>query len=406
MQQQSRIFFGWWVLIAIGYSLFVGAGMIFYAMSVLLEAIVSSTGYSVAQISVANTIFLVAGGVAGIAVSELISRYDARYCVIGGSLFIAVIYYALPWANSLSGIYLAYAALGVGYAMTALVPATTLVARWFVRRRALALALTQSGLSLGGILATPLLAQSLELHGVEGMRAPWAMTVILINIPMAFFLLRPSPESMGLLADGDKRADDSDAVPQTGMAAAQALRSRFFYLSSLAALLALMAQVGTIAHVFTWALERAEADTAAVTVALVALCSFTGRLICGAILDRLNLFVFVLTIYAWQAVAMFGMAVVDGTYAVLALTALFGFTVGNILMAQPLLLAAAFGMRDFARILSVQQLLMTCGFALGPMSIGLIYDFGGGYANGFFFVGLCSLAALASLFAAGDPEKA
>ena len=33
VREQQGIFFGWWVLIAIGYSLFVGAGMIFYAMS-------------------------------------------------------------------------------------------------------------------------------------------------------------------------------------------------------------------------------------------------------------------------------------------------------------------------------------------------------------------------------------
>ena len=40
-EPKSQFFFGWWVLIAIGYSLFVGAGMIFYAMSVLLENIVA-----------------------------------------------------------------------------------------------------------------------------------------------------------------------------------------------------------------------------------------------------------------------------------------------------------------------------------------------------------------------------
>ena len=112
-----------------------------------------------------------------------------------------------------------------------------------------------------------------------------------------------------------------------------------------------MAQVGTIAHVFKWALERADGETAAITVATLAFCSLTGRLICGAVLDRLNLFVFVMIIYALQAVAMFGMALVEGALAVLMLTAFFGFTVGNVLMAQPLLVATAFGVRDFPRIL-------------------------------------------------------
>lgn len=87
--KRPSFFFGWLVLVAIGYSLFIGAGMIFYAMSVLLETIVAATGFSVAQISGANTLFLVAAGFAGIGVGELISRYDVRYCVVIGTLVIA-----------------------------------------------------------------------------------------------------------------------------------------------------------------------------------------------------------------------------------------------------------------------------------------------------------------------------
>ena len=230
VQKQQGIFFGWWVLIAIGYSLFVGAGMIFYAMSVLLEALVATRGFSVAQISGANTMFLVVGGLGGIAVGELISRYDARYCIAAGTIFIAVTYYWLPAAHSLFAIYSAYAALGVGYAMTALVPATTLVARWFVRRRALAIALTQSGLSLGGILLTPMLARALELDGMDGLRAPWISVAILLNVPLALLLLRPDPQTMGLNPDGDADDPQGENAPQQGMAAAQAVRSKFFLL--------------------------------------------------------------------------------------------------------------------------------------------------------------------------------
>ncbi|MGB2449091.1 MAG: MFS transporter, partial [Parvibaculales bacterium] len=262
----------------------------------------------------------------------------------------------------------------------------------------------QSGLSLGGILLTPMLARVLELDGMDGLRAPWTMAVILLNIPLALFLLRPEPQAMGLNPDGDADDPQGENAPQQGMAAAQAMRSKFFLFSAAAAFLALMAQVGTIAHVFKWALERADGETAAITVATLAFCSLTGRLICGAVLDRLNLFVFVMVIYALQAVAMFGMALVEGALAVLMLTAFFGFTVGNVLMAQPLLVATAFGVRDFPRVLSLHQLAMNGGVALGPVAIGLIYDFGGGYGNAFVFVGLCSVSAMACLHNAGDPK--
>jgi len=402
--KSPQFFFGWLVLLAIGYSLFVGAGMIFYAMSVLLETIVAATGFSVAQISGANTLFLVAAGFAGIGVGELISRYDVRYCVVIGTLVIAGAYGLLPDVSTLPEIYGVYVLLGIGYSMTALVPATTLVARWFVRRRALGLALTQSGLSLGGVLLTPALAQMLKTGGIEMLHSGWVFWVILANVPLAMAFMRPSPQAMGLLPDGDVQDGQEDTTMTQGLSAGEAVRSRFFRWSASASILALMAQVGTIAHVFKWGLERADAETAAITIASVAFCSLIGRLICGAILDRLNLYKFVLTVYLLQAATLFAMSMAQGELAVLAMTMLFGFTVGNILMVQPLLVAAAFGLRDFPRILSYQQLIMNFGVAMGPIAIGLIYDFGGGYGNAFVFVSFCSVAAFAALWMARSPD--
>jgi len=402
--KRPSFFFGWLVLVAIGYSLFIGAGMIFYAMSVLLETIVAATGFSVAQISGANTLFLVAAGFAGIGVGELISRYDVRYCVVIGTLVIAGAYGLLPMVSTLPEIYGVYVLLGIGYSMTALVPATTLVARWFVRRRALGLALTQSGLSLGGVLLTPALAQMLKTGGIDMLHSGWVFWVILANVPLTLAFLRPSPQAMGQLPDGDAHDGQSEDTMTEGLSASEALRSRFFRWSASASILALMAQVGTIAHVFKWGLERADAETAAITIASVAFCSLVGRLICGAVLDRLNLFKFVLSVYLLQAATLFAMSMAQGELAVLAMTMVFGFTVGNILMVQPLLVAAAFGLRDFPRILSYQQLIMNFGVASGPIAIGVIYDFGGGYGNAFVFVSLCSLAAFGALWIARAPE--
>jgi MFS family permease len=402
--KRKKPFFGWFVLLSIAYSLFIGAGFIFYAMSVLLETIIATTGFSVAQISMANTIFLIASGFAGIIVGELIARFDTRYTVVGGTLLIVATFWLLPLAENLMHIYGIYIALGLGYAMTALVPATTLTARWFIRRRALAIALTYSGLSLGGILLTPVLADLLAAQGLMATRSLWVLGLVLANVPLSLYLMRPTPHAMGLTPDGDALLEGEANPAEQGMAASQALRSRFFFLFGTASLFALMTQVGTIAHVFKWGLERANSDIAAITVASLAFCSLTGRLVCGAFLDRLNLFRFVLGLYLVQSVAMFGMAVAQGGVWVLSMTVLFGLTVGNILMAQPLLAAAAFGMRDFPRILSVQQLVMNAGVALGPIAIGLIYDYGGGYQNAFSFVGLCSLVAFAALWQAGPPE--
>jgi MFS family permease len=73
-------------------------------------------------------------------------------------------------------------------------------------------------------------------------------------------------------------------------------------------------------------------------------------------------------------------------------------------MSQPLLIGRAFGTRDFPRILSYNQLIMNFGVALGPILIGAIYDFGGGYQNAFLVVGGSSILAFFCLLAAGSPD--
>ena len=398
-------FFGWAVLLAVTYSLFIGAGAVFYAMSVLLRAIIAETGFSVAQISTATTIFLTTGGLAGIAIGELISRYDARYVVSTGSVIIVMSFWLLPEISSLTSIYFTYILLGLGYSMTALVPATTIVARWFVRRRALAIALTQSGLSLGGILLTPILANMLDTNGLEALRHPYLLAAILFNIPLVILLMRPSPQSMGQHPDGDKIASADDNPHNMGLLAAQALRSRFFLWCALAAICTLLVQVGTIAHIYNWGLERANPSIAAITVASLAFSSMIGRLVCGFILHRINLFYFALSIYSIQAIAALGIAMAQGTMLVLVATICFGITVGNGLMAQPLLIGAAFGGRDFARILSYHQLVMNIGVAAGPVIIGVIYDYGDGYRTAFLTMSLISLCAVGALYRAGAPEQ-
>lgn len=395
-------FFGWAVLPAICYSLFIGAGLIFYAMSVLLETLVAQSGFSVSEISAANTIFLLVGGLAGILVGELIARFDVRWTVSAGSILIATAYWFLPGINSLSGIYAIYVLLGLGYAMTALIPATTLVARWFVRKRALALALTQSGLSLGGILLTPMLATSLSQSGLVALQQPLFIGIILLNIPLCLWLMRPSPEAMGQRPDGDTLIEQAESGD--GWAATAAVKTGFFRFAVLAAIFALMAQVGTIAHLYNWALIRADAGAAAGMVAVLALASFLGRLICGTFLDRIDLFRFALLLYLAQALILILIAFAQGVWAVGVVSFAFGLTVGNILMLQPLLIGAAFGTRDYARLLSYFQLLMNFGVATGPVLIGLIFDITGGYQGAFLAVATAALLALFSMAKAGPPE--
>jgi MFS family permease len=90
----------------------------------------------------------------------------------------------------------------------------------------------------------------------------------------------------------------------------------------------------------------------------------------------------------------------SGTF-VLGAALFFGATVGNLLMLQPLLLAEAFGVREYPRIYSFSQLLSTLGVALGPALLGVLFDVTGGYTVPYLVAALASVVAWAAVLGSG-----
>ena len=106
---------------------------------------------------------------------------------------------------------------------------------------------------------------------------------------------------------------------------------------------------------------------------------------------------------------MFSLAFADTTTTIFAAIILFGATVGNILMLQPLLIAERFGVRDYPRIYSRAQLYALVGTAGGPLLLGWLHDLSGDYELSYMVAGLCSGAAVLVFLIAGpanEPEPA
>jgi len=111
--------------------------------------------------------------------------------------------------------------------------------------------------------------------------------------------------------------------------------------------------------------------------------------------------------FAGQSLALVVLALAAGRLALLTGAALFGLTVGNVLMLQPLLLVNAFGTREYGRIYSVSQLITALGVAAGPALVGLIEEASGGYAVAYLVAAISSCVGLGILaLGTGGPPAA
>jgi MFS family permease len=401
MPSLRRVFYGWYVVAAVLVITTAFSGFIFYNLSVLLAAFVAEKGFPVALASSATASFFVAAGFAGVAAGWLVDRIDARLVIAGGAGIAAL---ALASVGALAATWQLFAfhvVLGFAHGMCGLVPVTTVIARWFNVRRALAFSIGSTGLSLGGIAVTPLVALAVERHGLEA-AAPWmALGLFLGIVPLTLLVVRPSPQSMGLAPDGMSRAEASAAPVAPSTSLAEALHHGYFYAVSVAYLFVLGAQVAGIAHVYRLATTRDGAETAALALGVMAACSTIGRLIGGTMLLKLPARAFALAMMAMQALALASLAFAHGRWTIILGVTVLGLSMGNSLMLHPLLLVERFGTRDYGRIYALSQLMSVWGLAGGATLVGLIYEASGGYELPYGAISLASLIGLAVLAAYG-----
>ena len=401
-----RTFYGWYVAYALMVVSTMTAGFLFYNVSVLLEAFVAERGFPVGLASFATGIFFVAAGVAGLIVGQIINRIDARKIIIASAAVTALALAFVGFLRTPAQLIAFYVVLGFCYGGCGLVTASTIVARWFDAKRPQALSVASTGLSLGGILITPFVAYFIKTYGLAA-AGPWLGGIFFLGVvPVTLLLVRASPHDMGLRPDGAEAMPGvTGMAPLTGVSFSKAWKSRFFAAVTLAYVFSLGAQVGAIAHIFRLVVTRADAQLAAASVALLASTSLVGRLIGGQLLSKIPARAFTIALMANQAVALVFLAFAETKVMLLAGVALFGFTIGTILMMHQLLVAEAFGSREYGRIYSVSQLVTVIGVAAGPALIGFIFEASGGYEMPYLATAVSTLIGAAILTLAGPARR-
>jgi MFS family permease len=401
-----RTFYGWYVAYGLMVVSTMTAGLLFYNVAVLLEAFVAERGFPVGLASVATGLFFVASGVAGLLVGQIINRVDARKIIVASAVVTALALASVGFLRTPAELIAFYVVLGFCYGGCGLVTASTIVARWFDTKRPQALSVANTGLSLGGILITPFAAYFIKAYGLAA-AGPWLGAIFFLGVvPVTLLFVRASPHDMGLRPDGAEAMPGvAGGTPLAGISFSKAWKSRFFAAVTLAYVFSLGAQVGAIAHIFRLVVTRADAELAALAVALLAGTSLVGRLVAGQLLTKISARAFTIALMANQSMALAFLAFAETRTALLVGVALFGVTVGTILMMHQLLIAEAFGSREYGRIYSVSQLVTVIGVAAGPALIGFIFVASGGYAWPYLATAVSTLVGATILMLAGPARR-
>ncbi|MBI3795483.1 MAG: MFS transporter [Deltaproteobacteria bacterium] len=391
---------GWLVVGGCCTSVLIGPALVSSTFSVFFAALLESVPWSRASIAFAYSLYVLTYGLSGPIVGRWCETFGPKKVFLGGAVLIATGGALLSMVQQVWQFCLLYGALGVTAGMTGVVPVTTLVSRWFVDNRGLALGVAFSG-TTGAFFLSPL-ASSLVVH------LGWRQAYLLLGVGAGLILfgtilatVQDAPMSKAVWSErpGD-RSQPAPRQAKVGFASKEALWTQPFWLLAGSGLLFFCALSGVFAHVIPLALDKGLAKgLAALSLGVMIGMGTVGKVGMGYLADRYAAGKLLLWTFLLQAVAVLLVVWGEGTILFWTFVILFGIAQGGALTLAPLVLANLFGSSALGSLVGTYWLIATVGSLVGPPTAGALRDATGTYTLvlTLFAVALCGAALLVGL---------
>jgi MFS family permease len=407
-QNRSKIFYGWWVVLASGIGLFLCYGPILtFTFSVFFNSLVHEFNWTRGEISLAYSLSMLAFGVAQPFVGRLVDKLGSRKVILPSVLIFGTSFASLYFLSSRVGhFYAVYIAMGlVGGGTTSMVYFKVLT-RWFSRKRGLVIGLALAGNGLSAFFM-PSLAQALiDWAGWREAYALIGLMVIGITLPVVMLLLEEFPERRGLLPDGDTDAStqtsDDNPKQQQEKGGLSALRTPAFWFMAPAFLLMSMSLVGTLTHLVPMLTDRGILQqSAAFAASVLGGATLIGRIGIGYLLDRFQAPRVAMSLFIAAAVGVF--ILLTGAAGILAFVGAFLVGIGSSFDSViPYMVSRFFSLPAFAETYGYVVAVNVVGWMAGPLIMGVSFDQIGSYD--WVLVGflVCMLTAATLMFLLGS----
>jgi len=234
MSARSRVHYAWIILGVTFLTLLASAG-VRAAPGVLIIPLEQEFHWSRATISFAISVNILLYGLMGPFAGALMQRFGVRRTTMTAMALLAVgVGLATQVRAAWQLILLWGVVVGLATGMVAIVLGATVVNRWFVERRGLALGILTASTATGQLVFLPMLASMIESHGWRS--SVWIVAAgAALMIPIVALLMRDRPSDVGAVPFG-ATTDDVIAPPKANPAAAalaalrDGARSRDFWL--------------------------------------------------------------------------------------------------------------------------------------------------------------------------------
>ncbi len=407
LQTRARgVYYGWWIVAASAGIQLLQAGLMQQAYGAYVSVLRADFGWSATALAFGYSLQPVQNGLLGPVQGWMIDRWGPRPVMRAGMLLFGLAFLAFSQVNSLLTFYIVLVLIALGSSLAGFMSIMTTLVQWFERRRATAMSISQTGMSVGGMLV-PLVAWSLTSIGWRETAFICGLIVLCVGLPLTQ-VIRSHPEAYGLRPDGASPSDvqpdpstseqPASSVERVEFTPRQALRTRAFWFISFGHAMALLVVSAVMVHLILHLEDERgfSLSQAATVVSVMTLITALGQLGGGFLGDRFDKRIIAALAMFGHSAGLLALAWGDAFIWVVVFTLAHGTAWG---MRGPLMQAMRadyFGRRHFGTIMGYSSLIISLGMVMGPLVAGFMADRFGNYQYG--FTALAVLAAFGSIF--------
>ena len=412
---RPRLFYGWYIVGAAFLANISCAFFLSSTLSVLLKPVTADLGVSRGIFSLLRSGEHLLYAAMAPWVGSKLDRYGPRGMMVVGAVLSAIGFLLLGQVQS----FLQFASvrmtlMAVGHALVCYFVVNVTVARWFVRMRGRAVAISHMGHGVAKVtisLVVAWLLTSIEWRQVWTLFG--GLVVVLAVVPVAIFMRR-SPEDMGLHPDGDAEPEQPDAKvhgqgqtvrtggepePDIRWTRKEVRRTSTFWLIILVFGMVDMGITGLNLHVVAHVSDLGYTYyQAAMAMTVIAGTQLASGLLWGFASERISVRKVISFLFVVEAIGLSVATTAQDLWTIYLGFFLYGLGLGGVQVLEEVMWANYFGRLSLGTVRGAALQIVLLFGVCGPPFFGFLNDYTGSYRTSLFvFIAVLLVSSVLTL---------
>ena len=381
MTENKKVFYGWIILIACIFLMGLGYAPLVSCASLFISPVTEDLGFARGAYTITTSIASLMMAFMSPVIGKLMAGKDMRKTIVICTILNCLVYLFYSMSSQLWQFYLTAMLVGITECGCTMVPVSCLITNWFKKARGTAISIALAGSGIGGAIISPILTMVIQNMGWRPAFVIFGIVMIVVEVPVALFLMRPRPEDMNLQPYGadenapqDVEHKDDDGVPLSALK-----KYPFFWIYWVGMFVMGLVGFGSLGQLAASLTDAYGQGFFAMIISFFLLLLTPAKISLGWVYDKIGPKFGTIYVMGFFAIALAMLLITNSTTLMWVMAIFYSIGICSGTVTPPVVTAATFGSKYYGEIYGFVNFGVMAGGALGAPVVAAVYDLAGSY---------------------------